>query len=89
MARKLAHQAQASIGVTPSVSEKRKADGANAGNWFGESIKGNNAADGGSSTSAGVGKYLKRTRDAATIGTTAPEEPSKKRKIGWGDFTGW
>jgi peptidyl-prolyl cis-trans isomerase-like protein 2 len=73
----------------PSESDKRRADVANAGNWFGESIKGNGVSNSGSSVGTGVGKYWKRSRETSTTEPAITDEPSKKRKTGWGDFAGW
>jgi hypothetical protein len=75
--------------LAPSESDKRRADVANAGNWFGESIKGNSVSNDGLSVGTGVGKYLKRSREISTTEPVIADEPSKKRKTGWGDFSGW
>lgn len=93
LARKLAHQSGESTASAPSEAEKRRTDIASSGNWFGENIRDASRPSGGSSGATGVGKYLnlKRPREVATVasGVVTADEPSKKRKVGWGDFSNW
>jgi len=37
----------------------------------------------------GVGKYLKRAREAPAAGEVPEDRNAKKKKVGWGDFEGW
>jgi hypothetical protein len=74
--------------------EQRKADIEGTVNWFGMAV-GSKASNGpspsiGSGASGdGVGKYLKRAREAPAAGETAEDRNAKKRKVGWGNFEGW
>jgi peptidyl-prolyl cis-trans isomerase-like 2 len=63
-------------------------------NWFGEKVGGNKPAVG--TVGGGVGKYLQQANTvlakrpvASSVPSTKPEEPKKKRKIGFGEFDGW
>ncbi|KAG8834163.1 Peptidyl-prolyl cis-trans isomerase cyp8 [Serendipita sp. 399] len=87
LAKKLAHQAQESALLVPSMEKRKRAAAEESGNWFGEAIKGSTTTVGGGAAGSSIGKYLKRTRDNSTL--EAQEEPSKKRKVGWGDFSSW
>jgi peptidyl-prolyl cis-trans isomerase-like protein 2 len=60
-------------------------------NWFGVKIGAENPKFdfGGGTGSGGVGKYLSLKRPQEAVATKAPEEPKKKRKVGFGDFEGW
>jgi peptidyl-prolyl cis-trans isomerase-like protein 2 len=87
LAKKLAHQSQSSTVLALPEAEQKKVAAAGTGNWFGENLKAEGAANG-SSSGGGVGRYLKRTRETLPDAVPA-DEPSKKRKTGWGDFTGW
>jgi len=74
--------------------EQRKADIEGKVNWFGEAVgpkalNGASTAIGSGVTGEGVGKYLKRAREAATTGEAAEDRNAKKRKVGWGNFEGW
>ncbi|KAG8818445.1 Peptidyl-prolyl cis-trans isomerase cyp8 [Serendipita sp. 401] len=93
LAKKLAHQAQESALLAPSAAKHKRTIADESGNWFGEAIKGaaaNTRGEGsGSGSGSGVGKYLKRAREDSASGTAPQDEPSKKRKMGWGDFSGW
>lgn len=82
----MAHQSQSSTVLAPLETEQKKADDTGS-NWFGESLKSAGVANN-SDTAGGVGKYLKRARETAAD-ASAMDEPSKKRKVGWGDFSGW
>lgn len=92
LAKRLERQAQASSVLSPSEAEQKRASGAVTSNWFGESIRStDNTVKGATEVGSGVGKYLKRTREAVSTASTTVEEPiQKKRKAaGWGDFSGW
>jgi peptidyl-prolyl cis-trans isomerase-like 2 len=92
LAKRLERQALGPAGLVPSDAERKRASGAGTGNWFGESIKPTgSAAESTTSAGSGVGKYLKRTREAAATGSAPAEEPSQKKRkaAGWGDFAGW
>jgi len=95
LAKKLAHQSQTSTTLAPSETEQRKAGVEGTVNWFGEAVgpKALNSPapsiGSGASGGAGVGKYLKRAREAPATSETADDRNSKKRKVGWGNFEGW
>ncbi|CAG7847412.1 Peptidyl-prolyl cis-trans isomerase-like 2 {ECO:0000305} Short=PPIase; {ECO:0000250/UniProtKB:Q08752}; {ECO:0000250/UniProtKB:Q13356}; AltName: Full=Cyclophilin-60; AltName: Full=Cyclophilin-like protein Cyp-60; AltName: Full=Rotamase [Serendipita indica DSM 11827] len=96
LAKKLAHQQQSasssSLAASASLSEaeRKKAEAERAGNWFGEVIKPSSSAANGSSGGggSGVGKYLQLKRPREGGGQDVGSE-TKKRKVGWGDFSGW
>ncbi|PVG03269.1 cyclophilin-like protein [Serendipita vermifera] len=89
LAKKLAHQAQSSAMLGASQASQNQNDKTDTRNWFGESIKASENTTGPAGTSSGVGKYLKRAREPGTSEAVTSEAPSKKRKTGWGDFSGW
>ncbi len=74
--------------------EQRKAGFEGAMNWFGEAVgpKTLNSPSpfiGGDASGGGVGRYLKRAREAPAASKTTDDRNAKKRKVGWGDFEGW
>ncbi|KAJ2921555.1 hypothetical protein H1R20_g15541, partial [Candolleomyces eurysporus] len=82
-AKKLARRAETS---KPEAAPEQKDDV----NWFGLKVGSNSAAFGTGETGGGVGKYLNLKRPAETTGAvSAPGETQKKRKLGFGDFSGW
>lgn len=60
-------------------------------NWFGEAVgsKALNSASPAIVPGGGVGKYLKRAREARAAGEAPEDRNAKKRKVGWGNFEGW
>lgn len=74
--------------------EQKKAGVEGTVNWFGEAV-GPKTLDspspfiGSGASGGGVGKYLKRAREAPAASETADDRNAKKRKVGWGDFEGW
>ncbi|KAF6766522.1 peptidylprolyl isomerase-like protein 2 [Ephemerocybe angulata] len=85
-AKKLARRVEGGKPGATAQPEKEKDDV----NWFGLKVGSNNAAFGtGETGGGGVGKYLslKRSADASAASGTA--DGSKKRKTGFGDFSGW
>lgn len=82
-AKKLARRAEA---TKPEAAPEQKDDV----NWFGLKVGSNSAAFGTGDTGGGVGKYLNLKRPAETpVATSALGESQKKRKLGFGDFSGW
>ncbi|KAJ3854088.1 cyclophilin-like domain-containing protein [Lentinula lateritia] len=81
LAAKLAKRAEGPKTVKP---EKKEGDNIN---WFGVKV-GSDATVNDKIVDGGVGKYLnlKRPQDVSDIPS---EEPSKKRKLGFGNFEGW
>ena len=63
-------------------------------NWFGEKVGSTKSTTG--TVGGGVGKYLqvggtttaKRPAPSPAL-TSVPDEPKKKRKVGFGEFEGW
>ncbi|KAJ2919248.1 hypothetical protein MD484_g1125, partial [Candolleomyces efflorescens] len=83
-AKKLARRAEATM---PEAAPEQKKDDVN---WFGLKVGSSSAAFGTGDTGGGVGKYLNLKRPAETpVAASAPGEPQKKRKLGFGDFSGW
>ncbi|KAH9944128.1 cyclophilin-like protein [Epithele typhae] len=87
--KKRARKAETQVTRAKEVEEKAKDDV----NWFGVKV-GKEVANG--VVGGGVGKYLSLNGNAKrpaasspSIVTAAPEEPKKKRRIGFGDFEGW
>lgn len=65
-------------------------------NWFGTKLGTGpdlGSGAGGAGSAGGVGRYLnlKRPLDGVpnSISRAQPEEGTKKRKLGFGDFEGW
>ncbi|KXN83926.1 Peptidyl-prolyl cis-trans isomerase-like 2, partial [Leucoagaricus sp. SymC.cos] len=95
-AKKLARQAATEANGNEPRETKPKDDV----NWFGLKVGSNSAAFGTGESGAGdIGKYLSLggggnaglKRPQATTGASngVPEEPRKKRKLGFGDFENW
>ncbi|KAG6862412.1 hypothetical protein C0995_011852 [Termitomyces sp. Mi166 len=84
LANKLAKKAQSKEVNKGDSLEKREG---NEINWFGVKV----GSDGPSATeSGGVGKYLNLKRPQITMTSSGvADEPRKKRKTGFGDFSGW
>ena len=79
LAKKLAKRAEAEQnGQNPQETEKRAGDDMN---WFGVKVGSETTTS--ATAGGGVGKYLNLKRPAVT-GT--PDEPPKKRKLGFGNF---
>ena len=74
--------------------EQRKAGFDGTLNWFGEAVgsktlNGPSPVIGSGESGGGVGRYLKRAREAPAASETTDDRNAKKRKVGWGDFEGW
>jgi len=74
--------------------EQKKADIEGTVNWFGMAVgsrvlNGPSSSIGSGASGGGVGKYLKRAREAPAANETAEDRNAKKRKVGWGNFEGW
>ncbi|KAG6896363.1 hypothetical protein C0992_008768 [Termitomyces sp. T32_za158] len=84
LANKLAKKAQSKEANSDTSSQKKENDEIN---WFGVKV----GSDSASVTGSGdVGKYLNLKRPQVTMaGCGAVEEQRKKRKTGFGDFSGW
>ena len=90
--RKRARKAEVQVVRTKEAEEKAKDDI----NWFGVKVGSDKSGPG--AVGGGIGKYLNLNGNAKrplnTIASpspapAAPEEPKKKRRIGFGDFEGW
>lgn len=85
LAKKLAKRAQAQQnGSTQTAPEKTQKDDMN---WFGVKVGSTAATEG--EAAGGVGKYLNLKRPQESPGSMGVDDPKKKRKIGFGDFSGW
>lgn len=91
--KKRARKAEAEENARSGNSEPMK-DEHDELNWFGVKI-GSDRADA-TAAGGGIGKYLsvgtKRSADGGAsvkLLSGQPEEPKKKRRIGFGDFDGW
>ncbi|KAF8912974.1 cyclophilin-like domain-containing protein [Gymnopilus junonius] len=85
LAKKLAKRAEAS-----SADATRKEEKKDDVNWFGTKIGAENRSFSfGATGSSGIGKYLNVKRPQVDVIDAGPDEPKKKRKIGFGDFEGW
>lgn len=83
-AKKLAKRAE---GSKPGEQKEKEKDDVN---WFGLKVGSSNAAFGtGDSGTGGVGKYLNLKRPVEASPAPATESSLKKRKTGFGDFSGW
>ncbi|TEB39030.1 peptidylprolyl isomerase-like protein 2 [Coprinellus micaceus] len=85
-AKKLARRAEGT--KINEAAEKEKDDV----NWFGLKVGSNNAAFGtGEAGSGGVGKYLSNLKRPVETpaALSAADSSHKKRKVGFGDFSGW
>lgn len=85
LAKKLTRRAEAN-NEEPKTSQKTPGDNIN---WFGVKV---GASDGssGSTSGAGVGKYLGSKRPLEGVNKDLPvEESRKKKRLGFGDFDGW
>jgi peptidyl-prolyl cis-trans isomerase-like protein 2 len=56
-------------------------------NWFGVKVGAETSSSTADKGTTGVGKYLNLKRP--TEGGRSASEPSKKRKVGFGDFDAW
>ncbi|KAG6878625.1 hypothetical protein C0993_001148 [Termitomyces sp. T159_Od127] len=84
LANKLAKKAQSKEVNADTSSEKKETDEIN---WFGVKVGSDSASAAGS---GGVGKYLHLKRSPVTMASCgAADEQRKKRKTGFGDFSGW
>lgn len=86
-AKKLARRAEGDK-ADAAAAEKKKDDV----NWFGLKVGSNSAAFGtGESGGGGVGKYLSSLKRPVETppAASAAETSHKKRKVGFGDFSGW
>lgn len=83
LAKKLAKRAEAEQNPNPKVEQKKEGDDVN---WFG--LKVGLEASETAGSGGGVGKYLNLKRPASAVaGAGAQTDESKKRKIGFGDFS--
>ena len=85
-AKKLARRAEGT--KMDEVAEKEKDDV----NWFGLKVGSNSAAFGtGEAGGGGVGKYMSNLKRPVETPAApmAADSSQKKRKLGFGDFTGW
>ncbi|KAG6818032.1 hypothetical protein H0H87_009187 [Tephrocybe sp. NHM501043] len=86
LANKLAKRAQSNAGEKVS-SEKKEEDEIN---WFGVKVGAEKAAIPEDGAGEGIGKYLNLKRPQGSLVTSVGvDESRKKRKTGFGDFTGW
>lgn len=81
LAKKLAKRAEAEQNPIPKGEEKKEGDDVN---WFGLKVGLETSDTTGSG--GGVGKYLSLKRPASAV-AGAQSEDSKKRKLGFGDFS--
>ncbi|KAH0590867.1 Peptidyl-prolyl cis-trans isomerase-like 2 [Termitomyces sp. J132] len=84
LANKLAKKAQSEEASKSNSLEKKEGDEIN---WFGVKVGSDSSS---AAESGGVGKYLSLKRpQVTTTQNGAADEPRKKRKTGFGDFSGW
>ncbi|KAE9408209.1 cyclophilin-like protein [Gymnopus androsaceus JB14] len=83
LASKLAKRAEG-----PRVTKPEKKEGDDI-NWFGVKVGLEAPVVSEKVVGGGVGKYLNLKRPQAAAGVFVSEEPSKKRKTGFGNFEGW
>jgi peptidyl-prolyl cis-trans isomerase-like protein 2 len=86
LANKLAKRAESEKNV---VTEQEKPK--DEINWFGTKVGSHSLASesGRGNSSEGVGKYLNLKRPQEGHAIPERDEVKKKRKIGFGDFSGW
>ncbi|KAG6832309.1 hypothetical protein H0H92_003542 [Tricholoma furcatifolium] len=86
LANKLAKKAQTNQGGKDISTEKKDGDEIN---WFGVKVGAGTVPPENATASSGVGKYLNLKRPQDNLASGGVDDSRKKRKTGFGDFSGW